>query len=539
MSGKRAEIIREMKRRARARESLCSFALNVQIPTVAGEPMCPDEDLLGPAEQFMARHHAVTLKCIERTMRRKMGRAIIMEPPGSAKSLNTVLGCGWWMGNNPGTRVIYTSYGDDLAYTQSGRTQRLVEQEEYRKLWSSTPTLTKNAVKQWGLSNEAEFLAAGLISGITGHRANGWVMDDPLKGREQADSEGTRQKIYNAYKDDLLTRCLPDAWGILILTRWHEDDPAGRILPPDYDGGSGMYMGTDGLMWEVLNIPAKAEREDDPLGRAIGEYIWPEFYPPEHWAMFEHAKGSESARTWSSLYQQRPTPQGAGRFHESMFHFYNEGEQPPYLAHVSASDHAVTEGKNDFSECGVFGVDEKGDLWERDWWSGQVDTATAANKVLDMCAKWKCGMHFNEGGVIDKAMGPLFNILRNQRQAAGNPVYVDMRQITSMHDKVAKCSSFQGRAASGGQKPDGTWNHGSIHLRNNANSRRIVNQLVALPAGRYDDAADVCGLAGRAMDQFPIAVQPYVAQRRPALIPFTPAWVEHQGEGDERKVRWR
>lgn len=535
----KAEVKRELLRRARARESLCSFALNVQIPTVPGEPLCPDEDLLGPAENFMARHHAITLQCIQRTIQRPMGRAIIMEPPGSAKSLNAVLGVGWAMGKFPGSRFIYTSYGDELANTQSSRAQFLCEQEAYRKLWSNNPILTKKAVSQWAMSNQSEFLAAGLTSGVTGHRANGWVMDDPLKGREQADSDTTRQKIYNAYKDDLLTRCLPNAWGIVILTRWHEDDPVGRILPPDYDGGSGLYTGTDGLMWEVLNIPAKAERADDPLGRQIGEYLWPEFYGPEHWAMFEYAQGSEAARTWSSLYQQRPTPQGSGRFHESMFHFYNEGEQPPYMAYVSASDHAVTEGKNDFSEDGVFGVDSRGDLWEVDWWSGQVDTGAAANRVLDLAVKWHCPMHFNEGGLIDKAMGPLFNILRNQRARDGRPVYVDIRALTSMHDKVAKCSSFQGRAASGGQKPDGTWNHGSVHFRNNANSRRVVNQLCALPAGRYDDAADVCGLIGRGMDQFPLAIAPWVPERRTPLVPFTVAWLEHKNDDDESKVRWR
>lgn len=533
----RRDAARELLRRKRCQDSIHSFALNVQIPTVPGEPMCPDEDLLGPAENFMARHHAKILEVIQRTIMRPMGRAIIMAPPGSAKSLYTVLGVGWAMGKFPGHRFIYTSYADSLAETQSRRCQLLVQQPEYRALWHGSPLLTKEAVGQWALSNESEFLAAGLTSGVTGHRANGWVMDDPLKGRQEADSETTRQKIYNAYKDDLLTRCLPNAWGILILTRWHEDDPAGRILPPNYAGESGMVKGTDGLMWEVLNIPAKCERADDPLGRRIGEYIWPEFYPPEHWAMFEYAKGAEAARTWSSLYQQRPTAQGAGRFHESMFHFYEEGEQPPDLAHVGAGDYAVTKDGNDFTELGVFGVDSRGDLWERDWFSEQCDTATSANATLNLAKKWNCTMWFNEGGVIDKAMSPLLNLLRNQRAAAGNAVYVDIRAITSMQDKVAKCASFQGRAAAGGQKPDGTWNPGAIHMRNNANSRRVVQQLCALPAGRYDDAADVCGLIGRGIDQFPVV---YVKRAPvPRNLQFgTVEWLEYQ-EQPERKVRWR
>lgn len=545
MSVTKAEVVRELKRRARSRESLHSFALNVQIPTVPGEPMCPDEDLLGPAANFMARHHAAILATIQRTIERPMGRCIIMAPPGSAKSLYAILGVAWAMGKFPGQRFIYTSYAGNLAEKQSRRAQQIAEQPAYRQLWPGDPVITKDAAAEWhlrhgGSPNPSEMLAMGLMGGLTGNRANGWVIDDPVAGREEADSETTRQKIYDAYKDDLLTRCLPNAWGVLILTRWHEDDLAGRILPPEYKGESGMVRGTDGLEWEVLNIPAKAERDDDPLGRRAGEYLWPEYYPPEHWAMFEQADGTEAARTWSSLYQQHPTPQGSGRFHESMFDYYNDGEQPPYMIYVGAGDYAVTEGKNDYTELGIFGICPKGDLWEVEWFADRVDTGRSANVTLDMCTRWKVGMFFNEGGVIDKAMSPLFNILRNQRrtETPPRPCFTDIRTVPSMADKVAKCSSFQGRAASGGQRADGTWRPGSVHFRNNANSRRVVAQLCALPAGRYDDGADVCGNIGRGMDQFPIAIAPMALAKPTGPKPFTGAWVESADE-EKPKVRWR
>lgn len=556
----RRDVARELIRRKRCQDSIHSFAMNVQIPTVAGEPLCPDEDLLGPAADFMTVHHRKILEVIQRTILRPMGRAIIMAPPGSAKSLYTVLGVAWAMGKFPGHRFIYTSYADSLAETQSKRAQLLVQQPEYRMLWPENPVLTKNAVGQWDMSNGSEWLAAGLTSGVTGHRANGWVMDDPLKGRQEADSETTRQKIYNAYKDDLLTRCLPNAWGILILTRWHQDDPAGRILPEKYNGESGMIQGTDGLMWDVLNIQAKCERKDDPLGRKLGEYIWPEFYPREHWAMFENAKGAEAARTWASLYQQRPTAQGAGRFHPSMFHFYQPGTEPTRMAYVGASDHAVTENGNDFTEAGKFGVDSRGELWEVGWWKKQCDPGKGANVVLDMASgkpltapdpnerdevsDWgkpgrKACMWFNEGGVIDKAMRPLFNLLMRQRAQNYDPCYLTIEALPSMQDKVAKCAAFQGRAAAGQEKSDGSgdWNHGVIHMRDNANSRRIVQQLCDLPAGRYDDAADVCGLIGRALDKFP-NVYEQAQDEKPELVFGSVAWLEYE-EKPKSKIRWR
>lgn len=526
---KSGEAARELLRRRRARESLHTYALSIDIPTVPFSAPMPDEDLIGPARLLMARHHAAILGCLERTMNRPYGRAIMMLPPGSAKSLYTdAVATTWEMGRKPGSRLLLTSYGSDLAEKQARRAQLIAEQEKYRELWYESPTITKDAVKEWHLSNKSEMLSMGLLAGLTGNRATGAIIDDPVAGREEADSEAERQRTLNAYQDDLLTRLLPGAWLVLIQTRWHEADLAGCILPDDYDGRSGMIRCRDGLDWEVLNIPAKCEHLDDPLGRALGEYLWPEFYPPQHWHMFEFAKGAEAARTWAALYQQRPSAQGAGRFHEDMFDFYEPGTQPPVLAYIGAGDYAVTEAGNDFTELGVFGVDTKGDLWEVDWWHEQCDTGKSTEKTLDLIAKWKTPMWFNEGGVIDKAAGPLMNLRMRQRR-----VFADRRALPSMADKVAKCASFQGRAAAGGERPDGGWNKGTIHFRDNANSRRVVQQLVALPAGRYDDGADVCGLIGRAVDQFPIVRIPRV-ERREGITPFSVAWLEYQEQADKR-----
>jgi hypothetical protein len=468
-----------------------------------------------------------------------------MLPPGSAKSLYTdCVGTTWYMGKFPGSRLMLTSYQGDLAERQSSRAQFIVEQDDYRLIFGDDAKLAKDAKKDWLLDNGSNMLAMGLTGGLTGNRANGWIIDDPLSGRKEADSETQRQDCYNAYKDDLLTRSLPNAWGIIVLTRWHEDDIAGRILPDDYDGRSGIVRCKDGLDWDILNIPAKCERADDPLGRQIGEYIWPEYYPPEHWAMFENAQGSESARTWSSLYQQRPTPQGSDRFAESMFDFYKEGTAPPFMAYIGAGDYAVTEGRNDFTELGVFGVDPSGDLWEVDWWHKQANTAVTCEQTIELIKKWKIPMWFNEGGVIDKAMGPLFNLRLRQRNQAGENIYCDRRAITSMQDKLAKCASFQGRAASGGESglvgPQGEklWRTGSVHFRDNANSRRIVQQLVALPAGRYDDAADVCGLVGRAMDQFPVGRIPASHDRPKGPVFGSVEWLEWREE-EKPKIRYR
>jgi hypothetical protein len=514
----RRAAARELLRRMRCMQSLHSFMLNIDVPRAPAPALKPDEDLLGPAASLMPVHHAKILEVVQRTMNRPFGRAIIQAPPGSAKStLVDVVGVPWEMGRKPGSRILLLSYGSDVAERQSRAAQSVVRQEEYRRIFPEGPAITKDAAGEWTLSNGSECAALGILASVTSRRASGVVIDDPIAGREEADSELQRKRLLDAYHDDVLTRMLPGAWLILILTRWSEQDLAGSILPEDYDGRSGVIKGRDGLDWEVLNIQAKCERTDDPLGRKLGEYLWPEWFPEKHWHTFERAAGDEAARTWSSLYQQRPTPKGSGRLDEEAIDYYKPGTQPPILSCIGGGDYAVTAGKNDFTELGVFGMDAHGHLWELDWWSEQCDTGKSTEQTLDMIARWRTPMWFNEGGVIDKSMAPLLNMRMRERGKDDPRVFAERHTLPSMQDKLAKCQAFIARC-----------NAGMVHFRDNANSRRVVKQIAALPAGRYDDAADVCGLIGRALDKFPLVRDTKPAPPPEPLRPFTKEWLEYE-----------
>lgn len=489
---------------------------------------------MGPAAALMARHHAEILAVCERTIKRPFGRAIIMAPPGIAKSTYvSLVATTWAMGRKPGTRIILTSYASTLAYRQSRRARSICTNKLYRDMWDDAPTVMKDADPEWGLSNQSEFLAAGITAGITGNRANGAVIDDPVAGREEADSPAMRKKILDAYQDDLLTRLLPGAWLILIMTRWNEQDLAGEILPYNYKGESGMIRCRDGLDWEILNMPAKAEHQDDPLGRAIGDYIWPDYYPAKHWQMFENGVGPTRQRTWMSLYQQRPSPQGSGKFTREMFRFYDTlPESAKSVPKIICSDFAVTEGKNDFTEHGIWGLNHEDDLFAMDWWYEQCDTGKGIAKMLEMADRHRCQLGFNEGGVIDKAIRPAFNTAirdwNNKATAEGRRrLFIDLRSITSMSDKLAKLSSFQARASMGK-----VW-----FPRNAPWTERVIDQLLAIPAGRYDDAADVCGLAGRGLDQYHPPSAPELV-RKEGIKPFTAAWLEYK-EDAKPAMRFR
>lgn len=313
----------ELLRRQRARFSLAEYSQSIEIP---GTPIRSEEDteMFRPIETRIALHHLVMMQAIERTIINPGGRLMLFLPPGSAKStFASVVAPTWAMGKFAGHRLILGSYATTIATKQSRKARAICRQEAYMSLWNERPRLTddQRAVDEWSLSNGSEFMAAGMLAGITGNRANGVILDDPVANREQADSPTIREKIYSEYIDTVLTRLLPGGYIILVMTRWHEEDLAGAILPADYNGESGSIACRDGQTWEVLSIPAEAERQDDPLGRKPGEMLWPEWFKKEHWAQWRD--NPRAARTWSALYQQRPAPFTGIYFSREMFKRFN------------------------------------------------------------------------------------------------------------------------------------------------------------------------------------------------------------------------
>lgn len=493
-----------------------------QAITIPGAPVSEDQDewLFKPIESSVARHHIVTMEAIQRCIETDSGRLMIFEPPGSAKSTYaSVVAPAWAMGRAPGFKVILTSYAATPAERQSKRCRAIVGSPEYTSIWPEPVGIRagSSSVSEWDLTNDSGLLAAGILGAVTSARADLLLIDDPVAGREEADSETMRRKTRQAYDDDLMTRLKPRASVIIIQTRWHQDDLAGGILPENYDGRSGPVLCRDGQVWEVLNIPAKAEREDDPVGREVGEYLWPEWFDARHWANYE-----SNPRTWASLYQQRPTPDTGGQFERDWFHWYDDGEEPTSLRIYGGSDYAVTkktmDTHPDFTEHGVVGIDEHGDWWFRDWWSGQDAPDKTVAAFCSLVRQWKPVQWFDEGGTLRRAMEPL----KNRMMAEAN-AHVHVEYLTSSQDKIARVASFRGRASAG-----------KVHLPRKPWAYRLVDQLCAFPMGRFDDAVDVCGNIGRGLDDMANASKPATTKRPEPPKPFTEAWMDAADRSDQR-----
>ena len=261
------QIVNEQQRRKRARNSLIEFTHAIEVP---GRPLSPDPDawLFSPIETAVAPHHALLLRTADQVINTPQGRAMILMPPGSAKSTycSSVLPA-YAMGRRPGFRMMVTSYSSELARRHSRRARSIANSLDYFRIFDTRVSADAFAADDWALTNGSEYMAAGIQAGLTGNRADGIVIDDPVKGRDEANSEAIRTATRDAYEDDVKTRLTPGGWIILIQTRWHQDDLAGSILPADWAGESGLIRCRDGLDWNVLCVPARADRHDDPLGR--------------------------------------------------------------------------------------------------------------------------------------------------------------------------------------------------------------------------------------------------------------------------------
>ena len=289
-------------RRRKARTDILDYVQAIDIP---GKPIGDDEsESFDLVESAIADHHRLLLTKLDEISKTPHGRMMVFMPPGSAKSTYaSVVFPSRYLGEVENRKVILSSYGDDLARKMGRRTRSIIRQPGYQHIFNAGLVADSQAAQEFALTNGSEYMSCGILSGITGNRANGIIIDDPIKGREQAESETIRNKTWDAYQDDLLTRLVPGGWLVIIQTRWHQDDIAGRILPEDWAGQSGKILCRDGNEWEILCLQARCEIAGDPLGRAHGEYLWPEWFDRKHWAQFEG-----NPRTWSALYQQLPVP---------------------------------------------------------------------------------------------------------------------------------------------------------------------------------------------------------------------------------------
>lgn len=479
----------------------------IDIPTV---PLTDEDD----EDQFgvmrigtLADHHQLLCEKLQGIEDGSIPNLMVLMPPGSAKSTYVdVVFVPWFMARKARRNVILASYASDIAKKQGRRARQLIMSPSFQNLMGATLKQDQKAADEWALDNGSEYMAGGILSGLTGNRAALGVWDDLIKGRQTAESEAVRTSTWDAYIDDFCSRLIPGAPQVGITTRWHQDDVAGRILPEDWNGESGVFEGRDGRIWHVLCIPAIADRADDPLGREIGETLWPQWFTLAHWAPFQR-----NARTWNSLYQQKPVADEGTYFKAAWFHRYAPAERPRHLNIYMTSDHAPGgEDHNDYNVFRVWGIDENQHLWMLDGWRGQktidvamgieIDAVTGDQKLalegaLPLIKKWKPLCWFPENDNNWKSSKPFVTAAMRKHR-----VFCRIEELSTQGgDKATKAQPFQAKASMG-----------EVHIPLGLIGDAIIEEYKKFPAGKNDDDVDAAANIGRAIDMAHPAIVPLV-----------------------------
>jgi hypothetical protein len=300
-----------------------------------------------------AEHHKLIAEKLEAIERGEIQRLMIFMPPRHGKSeLATKRFPAWFLGRNPDKQIIQASYNSDLAKDFGRQVRNIFNERRFQNVFNGVELAPDSkAADRWNTSKGGAYVAAGVGTAVTGRGADILIIDDPLKDREEAESESRRDLVWNWYTSTAYTRLQGMRAEILVQTRWHEDDLAGRLLEAEAKGGK---------KWEKLILPA--EMSD-------GGALWPERFPIE---VLREIKQTIGIRDWSSLYQQNPTPDDGTFFLKGWFQRHSVN--PEKLHIYGCSDYAVTEGGGDYTEHGIFGVDAKGRIYQLDWWHGQTSS---------------------------------------------------------------------------------------------------------------------------------------------------------------------
>ncbi len=364
------------------------------------------------AANYSAAHLLLIAAALERVERGECKRLMIFLPPGHWKSsLATGKFPSWYIGRNPKSQVLSICNDDELALDSSRANRDLIQNsEEYAEVFPGIALADgQRSLKQWGIEGcyRYTFRAIGMQGGVTGRRGDLILIDDPVKNQQQVATKGQRDKLYTTYQRDIYSRLAPGGAIVLIMTRWHEDDLAGRLIR-DMKSGEGEAWeiiclpaiaepgrreawdtvdgGADkGAYLEAVNLPAgspysRSEAEDgqeppgdpegvalpiveaiDAIGRRAGEALWPERYDL---AALEKKRGVSGSLAWAALYQQRPRLEEGGLLQSGKLKRITIDQVPKLIKVYRFWDLAFSDKeKADFC-CGTLGgVDAEGNFY--------------------------------------------------------------------------------------------------------------------------------------------------------------------------------
>jgi predicted phage terminase large subunit-like protein len=434
-----------------------------------------------------ADHHKHLIRDLEALERGDIETLVVEMPPGSAKStFVNFLFPAWYLARHPGHNVLTASHSSELAERWGRKTRNLITTEQ---LTLGLPlSEDSQAAYRWSTANGGEYYAVGVGVGIAGFRADLGIIDDPFGSREDAESKRIRDNRWAWYTDDFSARLKPGARRVVMHTRWHDDDLAGRVKRQLHELGRSYH---------VLTLPAEA-KENDPLGRSPGELLWDDPNGYDYGSFLRRRKEESDARTWASLYQQEPVPDTGDYFKRDWLIPVENVPPRDEMRIYGGSDYAVTSNGGDYTVHAVLGVDYDGSPYLLDVWRRQANSEEWIDAFCDLVLKWKPIGWAEEQGQIRSGVGPFLERRCRERRA-----HVAREQFPTRGDKAVRAQSFRGLIASRGLRIPAA----------SPTRADVETELLRFPFGIHDDIVDALGLIGQLLDRMNAKQRPKVENR--------------------------
>ena len=404
------------------------------------------------------KFHTFLAKKVQEFTERKTGNPydilVLSTPPQHGKSMTvTETFPSWYIGKYPHKRCLVAGYNDDFAGKFGRRNKAKIE--EYGQFIFGI-SLSKVSDREMEIADYGGSLyTRGIMAGITGNSADLIIIDDPVKNRQEADSAAYRDRLWEEWQNSIKTRTQAGTKIIIIQTRWHEDDLAGRVIKHE------KYV-------EVINIPVEAE-ENDILGRNVGDALCPEIGKDNAWLRNFKASYEGGMRAWNALFQGRPSSAEGNVFRRHWWRYYDT--LPSYFPLIVISVDAAFKGNNDNDYVAIETWGKvNNDHYLLDLIKKQMDFPETLRAIKHMDAKYP-----NKHSIIieDKANGPaIISTLRSEIPG--------IIPIEPQGGKLSRANAITGLVEAG-----------HFYLPRYADfTDAFVEECAAFPSGAHDDTVD-------------------------------------------------
>lgn len=415
----------------------------------------------------------------------------------------------WFMGRNPWKHFMLGTYNDTFAEEFGGEVRAIIDSPAFGRVFPTFRLRKGSQAKDLMISEKGGKMAfVGTKGSGSGKPADLFIIDDPIKNAEDAESAAFRDKLWGWFNKVVFARAKTGTPILVVQTRWHEDDLIGRLCDPDHPERNRKYAGI-AENWTYINIPAvvgegdlakalalKPEAPTDPVviaqfGQQPIVSLWEGRKSLRHLA---EARRLDSP-TFDALYMGKPSPDDGDYFKAGNLVVHASPDDYPAkheLRMYAASDHSLgSKNSNDFNVMGAFGVDAKNDIWIMpDLYWDRCDTGVLVDEMIALMKRHEPLAWFAEDEHINKSIGPF----RRKRMREENVFKTSVQGLTSTVDLKSRARSIQGR----------TTQH-MVHFPGWAPWwSRARAEMLKFPKATHDDFVSFLSLIGRGLDaEFP------------------------------------